>query len=62
MNKQLLTFARLAAAVARRTTPLRLSKYASPAYRSASLFAALLVKEHMRLTYRGLENLLRLST
>jgi hypothetical protein len=61
MDNQLLTFARLAAAVSRRILPLRLSKYASPTYRPASLFAALLLKEHLRLNYRGLEDLLRLS-
>jgi len=61
MDNQLLCFVRLAHAVARRALPVRLSKYARPAYRPASLFAALLVKEHLRLNYRGLEDLLRIS-
>src|SRR3954451_201538 len=61
MDNQLLTFARLAGGVARHAVPFLLSKYASPAYRPASLFAALLLKEHLRLNYRALEELLRLS-
>ncbi|MBP2304471.1 transposase [Azospirillum melinis] len=61
MENHLLCFARLAHAVARRALPVLLSKYARPAYRPSSLFAALLVKEHLRLNYRGLEDLLRIS-
>ena len=61
MENYLPCFARLARVVARRALPVRLSKYAYPAYRPSSLFAALLVKEHFRLNYRGLEILLRIS-
>lgn len=61
MDNELLRFARLAIATARRIVPLRLSKYADPTYHPASLLAALLLKEHLRLTYRGTEDLLRLS-
>ena len=61
MENHLLCFARLAHAVARRALPVPLSKYARPAYSPSSLFAALLVKEHLRLNYRGLEDLLRIS-
>lgn len=61
MENQLLSFARLAVAVARHVVPVCLSKFARPAYRPSSLFAALLLKEHLRLNYRRLEDLLRLS-
>jgi Transposase DDE domain/Transposase domain (DUF772) len=61
MDNQLLHFARLALAVARGCVPLRLTKFAHPTYAPASLLAALLLREHMRLTYRSLEDLLRLS-
>lgn len=61
MDNELLRFARLAIATARRIVPLRLSKYADPTYHPASLLAALLLKEQLRLTYRGTEDLLRLS-
>jgi|GEM_PF-5720592 Transposase domain (DUF772). len=61
MEYQLLCFARLAHAVARRALPVRLSKNARPAHRPSSLFAALLVKERLRLNCRGLEDLLRIS-
>jgi hypothetical protein len=61
MDNQLLRFARLAAAVARRASPAP-SRYAHPAYPPAALFAALLLRERLRLTYRGLEDLLGLSS
>ena len=61
MDNQLLCFARLAITVARRAVPVRLSKYARCAYLPSSLLAALLLKEHLRLKYRALEDLLRLS-
>jgi enamine deaminase RidA (YjgF/YER057c/UK114 family) len=61
MDNQLLCFARLAATVARRVVPLQLSKFAQPTYPPASLLAVLLLKEHLRLTYRSVEDLLRLS-
>jgi hypothetical protein len=61
MDNQLLRFARAAMAVARRCVPDRLTRFAHPTYSPASLFAALLLREHMRLTYRALEDLLRIS-
>ncbi len=61
MDNQLLCFARLALAVARRMLPRRLSKFAYPAYPPASLLACLLLKEHLRMTYRAIEDLLQLS-
>ena len=60
MDNELLRFARLAAAVARRAA-LPPSRFARPAYAPAALFAAPLLRERLRLTYRGLEDLLRLS-
>jgi hypothetical protein len=62
MKNQLSCFARLAHAVAqprcsRASEQVRLSR----PYRPSSMFAALLVKEHLRLNYHGLEDLLRLS-
>jgi hypothetical protein len=60
MDNELLRFARLAAAVARRAARPP-SRFARPAYAPAALFAALLLRERLRLTYRGLEDLLRLS-
>jgi hypothetical protein len=61
MDNELLRFARLAMAVACRVVPYRLSKHTDPVYHPASLFAALLLREHLRLTYRGVEDLLRLT-
>ena len=61
MDNELLRFARLAMATARRVVPPRLSRHADPVYHPASLMAALLLKEHLRLTYRAAEDLLRLS-
>ena len=61
MDNELLRFARLAIATARRVVPPRLSRHAGPMYHPASLFAALLLKEHLRLTYRAAEDLLGLS-
>ena len=60
MDNELLRFARLAAAVARRVA-LPPSRFARSAYAPAALFAALLLRERLRLTYRGLEDLPRLS-
>jgi hypothetical protein len=48
-------------ATARRVVPSRLSRHADPTCHPASLLAALLLREHLRLTYRGVEDLLRLS-
>ena len=61
MDNELLRFARLAIATARRVVPPRLSRHADPTYHPASLLAALLLREHLRLTYRAVEDLLRLS-
>jgi hypothetical protein len=61
MKNQLLQFARAAMVVARRCVPSRLTRFAHPTYMPASLFAALLLREHLRLTYRALEDLLRIS-
>jgi hypothetical protein len=61
MDNGLLRFARLAIVTARRAVPPRLSRHAGPTYHPASLLAALLLKEHLRLTYRAAEDLLGLS-
>jgi Transposase domain (DUF772) len=61
MDNELLRFARLAMATARRVVPPRLSRHAGPTYHPAGLLAALLLREHLRLTYRAAEDLLRLS-
>jgi hypothetical protein len=52
---------RLAIVTARRVVPPRLSRHAGPTCHPASLLAALLLKEHLRLTYRAAEDLLGLS-
>jgi hypothetical protein len=61
MDNELHRFARLSLAVAHGSLPRRLTKYAHPTYPAAGLFAALLLRERLRLTYRGLEDLLGLS-
>jgi hypothetical protein len=61
MDNQLLRFARTSMAVARGCVPLRRTRYGHPTYPSTGLFAALLLRERLRLTYRGLEDFLRLS-
>jgi hypothetical protein len=61
MGNELLRFARLAVATARRVVPPRLSRHAGPTYHPASLLAAPLLREHLRLTCRAAEGLLRLS-
>jgi hypothetical protein len=61
MDNELLRFARPAIATARRIAPPRLSRHAGPTHHPASPLAALLLREHPRLTYRGVEDLLRLS-
>ena len=60
MDNELLHFARFAAAVARRVAPGP-SRFATPAYAPAALFALLLLRERLRLTHRGPEDLLLLS-
>jgi hypothetical protein len=52
MDNELLRFARLAMATARRVVPIRLSRHAGPIYHPASLLAVLLLREHLCLTYR----------
>jgi translation initiation factor IF-2 len=61
MDNELLRFARLAIGTARRAVPPRLSRHAGPTYHPANLPATLLLREHLRQTYRGAEDLLRLS-
>jgi hypothetical protein len=61
MDNELLHFARLSIAVARGSVPLRSTKYAHPTYPPTGLFAGLGLRELLRLTYRGLEDLLKLS-
>ena len=48
MDNELLRFARLAMATARRVVPPRLSRHAGPTYHPAGLLAALLLREHLR--------------
>ncbi len=60
MDNQLLGFTRLAATVARRVAPAP-GRFAQPAPAPPAMLAALLLRERLRLTYRGLEDLLRLS-
>ncbi|HEX8374552.1 MAG TPA: transposase [Geminicoccaceae bacterium] len=61
MDNHLLRFTRLAAAVARRVAPTS-SRFAQTTHAPAAMLAALLLRERLRLTYRGLEDLLRLSS
>ena len=61
MDDELLRFARRATATARRPAPPPPGKHAGPTYHPASLLAALLLREHLRLTYRAVEDLLRLA-
>jgi hypothetical protein len=61
MDNELLRFARASVGVARGCVPLRRTKYAHPVYPATGVFAALLLRERLRLTYRGLEDLLKLS-
>jgi hypothetical protein len=62
MGNELLRFARLAMATARRVAPCcRLSQYADPTDHLASLLAALLLREQLRLTYRAAEDRLCLA-
>lgn len=60
MTNDLLRFAKLAAAVARRVGPAP-NRFAQPRHPPAAMLAALLLRERLRLTYRGLEDLLHLS-
>src|SRR5918997_1256222 len=51
MDNELLRFARLAIATARRVVLPRLSRHADPTYHPAGLLAALLLREHLRRTF-----------
>ncbi len=59
MDHELLRFSRLAEVVSRHVAPAP-SRFATPAYAPAALFALLLLRERLRLTYHGLKDLLRL--
>jgi hypothetical protein len=58
---QLLKFAQLALQVARQHLPPYGSKYSPKKFTQPSLWACLLVKEYLRMDYRGLEDLLASS-
>src|SRR5215216_2298498 len=60
MDNHLLDLTRLAAAVARGVAPTP-RRFARTTHPPAAMLAALLLRERLRLTYRGLEDLLRLS-
>jgi hypothetical protein len=61
MDNRLLRFARLALAVAERVAPDRASRFAPRLYRSSQLLACLLLKEHLGLDYRTVEQVLHAS-
>ena len=61
MDNQLLRFARLAFAVACRTLPDQASKFAPGRYTQPQLLACVLLREHLRLTYRTTSELLEVS-
>src|SRR5688572_22033110 len=58
---QLQVFARLALTVSHRVLPAHSHKFAPKTYTQPQLLACLLVKEHLRLDYRGAQDLLELS-
>lgn len=58
---QLQAFAQLALAVSVRFLPARAHKFAPKTYTQPQLLACLLLKEHLRLDYRGAQDLLELS-
>ena len=60
-TNQLQAFARLALIVAQRVIPAHSHKFAPKTYTQPQLLACLLVKEHLRLDYRGAQDLLELS-
>lgn len=60
-TNQLQAFARLALVVARRVMPAHGHKFSPKTYTQPQLLACLLVKEHLRLDYRGAQDLLELS-
>jgi hypothetical protein len=61
MANRLLTFARLAHEVARRTLPERAHRFAPKRYTQPQLLACLLVKEYLGLDYRTAQETLELS-
>jgi hypothetical protein len=60
-GNQLQAFAQLALVVARRVIPAHSHKFAPKTYTQPQLLACLLVKEHLRLDYRSVQDLLELS-
>lgn len=60
-TNQLQAFAQLALSVAQRVIPAYAHKFAPKTYTQPQLLACLLVKEHLRLDYRGAQDLLELS-
>lgn len=60
-SNQLQAFAQLALVVARRIIPAHSHKFSPKTYTQPQLLACLLVKEHLRLDYRGAQDLLELS-
>ncbi len=60
-TNQLQAFARLALAVSKSILPAHAHKFAPKTYTQPQLLACLLVKEHLRLDYRGAQDLLDLS-
>src|SRR3954467_8992560 len=60
-TNQLQAFARLALAVSKRILPAHSHKFSPKTYTQPQLLACLLLKEHLRLDYRGAQDLLELS-
>lgn len=60
-TNRLQAFAHLALTVAQRVIPAHSHKFAPKTYTQPQLLACLLVKEHLRLDYRGAQDLLELS-
>ena len=60
-SNQLQAFAQLALRVAQRVIPKHSHKFAPKTYTQPQLLACLLLKEHLRLDYRGAQDLLELS-
>ena len=60
-TNQLQAFAQVALSVAQRVIPEHAHKFAPKTYTQPQLLACLLLKEHLRLDYRGAQDLLELS-
>lgn len=60
-TNQLQAFVQLALVVAQRVIPAHAHKFAPKTYTQPQLLACLLLKEHLRLDYRGAQDLLELS-